>query len=80
MEIPNFSELLTIVIPIVAGLVAYLYKDLRVDITMLKNEVQQKTTEAQVRQIIEDKVVPLKEDLQEIKQILDKIQDYLLSK
>lgn len=60
------------------GLLGYLYKDLKQDISMLKQQVQARPQEAQVRQLIDDKLDPLKEDMQEVRISVNKLLDIAL--
>ena len=78
MDIGLLKDLLWVIVPLVGGLLTYFYKEIKSDITMLKQDVATKTSETQVRQIIQDKVDPLKEDLNEIKQSLIKITDHIM--
>lgn len=49
-------------------------------IEMLELEVKDKTTQAEVRQILADRLDPIKEDLEEIKRLQEKIIDLHLKK
>jgi len=64
----------------VLGLGVYLYKDLRQDVDMLKQDIHRRTTETQVRQILNDKVEPLKDSLDELKMKIEKLTEYLMNK
>lgn len=54
----------------------YVYKK----IEAVEQEVSRKTTHSEVKDLVSDKVEPIKEDLTEIKQMLNKLIDLNLKK
>jgi hypothetical protein len=58
----------------------YQWKELMQRIKSLEEAVKTRTTEEEVRQLIDDKMESSKEDLHEIKARLDKIIDNLITK
>ena len=71
----SLTVLIYIAVPIISGVVGMFIRTLLGDIAVLKADLQTKTTEPQVRQILEDKIDPLVSDIHEIKEKLDKIFD-----
>lgn len=76
----EWSILLPILIPSVIALLAYGF---RISIMQRIDNLEQKSmnhvTEQQTRQILNDKLEPLKEDLIEIKEQLNKLFDRLIN-
>jgi hypothetical protein len=68
-----------IVVPLVGGLLIYVWKDIMHRIDNLEQEQKNKMTEEEVRRLMEDKVGPVKESLAEIKTRLDFIIERLLN-
>ena len=60
--------------------VLYIWRSIIYRIASLEESNNRKVDKEEVRLMLEDKLVPLKEDLAEIKNSIDKIRDYLLNK
>lgn len=67
-------------LPSILGFGAFLVKSLLNRISVLENVVSDKISEPRVRELLSDKVDPIREDIQEIKDQLNKITDLLLRK
>lgn len=64
---------LYIIGPIIVGIGTYVMRDFVSRIADLEHKMENKVTDAQVRQTMEDNIGPLREDMQEVKQKLDKL-------
>lgn len=69
-----------IIIPLLLTSVVYFFRAKLLDIDRLKQKQQEFVTRDEVHQIINDKLEPLRDDIQEIKQTLTKLYDFLLRK
>lgn len=67
MTLDFFSALPSSILATCVGLVAYIRKKDVDKIEKLEDRISQSVTESQVRQIVIDKIDPIKEDLTEIK-------------
>lgn len=67
-----------VLIPGLAGVIGYLYRTYMNKLSTIETELDQKITEQQTRQILADKLEPVKESLDEVKEKLDKLYDLLL--
>lgn len=67
MDDTTIKIILYIVGPTVLGVTGYLYKSIINRIDELEEKIEKKVTETVVRQILADKLDPLREDLKEIK-------------
>jgi hypothetical protein len=69
-----------IIVPAALMIGGWLMKSHVERISTLEKEVQNKTTEVEVRMILADKMDPMREDIHELKATVDKILDILLKK
>lgn len=69
-----------VLIPTLLGIVKYLMKTHTDRIETLEKLMPMKMTEVEVRQILSDKLDPLKDSIEDCKERLDKILDMLLKK
>lgn len=67
-------------LPSILGFGAFLVKSLLNRLDMVETAIQHKVDEPRVRELLADKVDPIREDIQELKVKLDKITDLLLKK
>jgi hypothetical protein len=67
-------------VPAILGIGGWAMKTVSSRLSALEDEMVERTTDKQVRQIVSDKIDPLREDIHELKAKLDKIVDLLLSK
>jgi hypothetical protein len=72
---------------LISGLILYIFRDIVGDIKMLRTEIQMKVTEQEVRQIVDDRLESLHQNLASIKENLtlsqekvDRIIDVLIKK
>lgn len=73
----DFS-ILSIVLSTLIGLLLYIWKAQMSDINQLKEEMKNKVTEDEMRQILLDKVDPMKETLEDIRNRLDHLLDKII--
>lgn len=71
---------ITPLIVIICGVIGYLIRVQMGRIDMLEQHMVRKVEEPQVRQIIADKIDPLKEDIQQVNNKLDTIYNILIHK
>lgn len=71
---------ITPLIVILLGAIGYLIRIQVARIDMLEQRMTQKVEEPQVRQILADKIDPLKEDIQQVNNKLDSIYNILIHK
>ncbi len=78
MTLEVITVILSVLGPAVLGTVSYVYtkQDKRID--MLERLTNEKMSEEKTRQLLNDKLEPVREDLLEIKAKIDKITDHLL--
>lgn len=62
----------------IAGIIAYFLRLQMQRLDTLEQQMPMKTTESEVRQILADKIDPIKESMSEIKDKVDKVIDLLL--
>jgi len=74
------SLLIYVILPTILAIGAWLMKSHVERISRLEVDVQLKTTEAEVRTILADKLDPIREDIKELKANSDRILDILLRK
>lgn len=60
---------------LILGTVGYAFKRNESKMDKIEDRLNQRITESSVRQIIDDKIDPVREDLEEIKQKIDKLTD-----
>lgn len=72
--------LMTIALPGLLGLGGYMAQTVLSRITKLERELPQKVTEDDVRQIVSDKIDPIREDIHELKIKIDRIFELLIRK
>lgn len=68
----------TCVTTFITALVAYFMNTVNSRIQKLEQEIKETPTEAEVRQIVDDKIEPIKDDIEEIKDKINKIYDILI--
>lgn len=64
-----------VAIPIMSGIAYHLVQNIMTRLNLLENKMKDVIAEPQVRQLISDKLDPIREDLKEIKAQLEKIYD-----
>jgi hypothetical protein len=69
----DITQAITIAVTIVLGIASYIFRGVMHRIDRLEADVQHKVDEPQVRTIIKDKLDPLKEDVTEIKQMINQL-------
>lgn len=77
MDIAQLIKLLMYVVPAVAGVGTYFMKKLLDRIDVLESQLPERVTSSQVRQIISDRIDPIKEDLAYIKTAIGKLSDQI---
>lgn len=69
-----------VVIPIIITIVGFIMRTIHSRIDHLEKLVPTKLDQAEVRQIVADKIDPLREDIHEIKAKLDRVMDILIER
>lgn len=69
-----------VIVPIVFAIVGFITRNFHMRLETLEKEMPQKLDQNEVRQIIHDKVDPIKEDISEIKTNLNKLIDLIITK
>jgi len=75
---PLYSDLIMAGFGIIVTLIGAFIRSLMNRIKVLEDKVENKMDQRQVKELVSDKLDPLKEDLSEIKAQLVKLTDYLL--
>lgn len=75
----SLESILYIILPVLASLMAYLMRSVMARIETLEHQIQSKLNEPAVRMIISDKVDPIREDIHEIKETLNKLLDIYMN-
>ncbi len=65
-------------VPVLVGVLGYLGKSYMNKISKIEEELDTKLSEQQTRQILSDRLDPIKESVEEVKEKLDKLYDLLL--
>lgn len=65
--------IITVVVPVVMAIGAYVVKSIINRIEVLENKTGQHVSDTQVRQLLADKLDPMKSDLSEIKEAIKKL-------
>ncbi len=80
MDWKLYIPLITFSIPTIIGIIAFIVKVTIMNrITAMEEQLQESLSDQQTRQLIADKIEPMKEDLHELKSQLDKLFDRLLN-
>jgi Tfp pilus assembly protein PilO len=74
------TSLLITVATILLGIISFFLRAQMQRIDTLEDQIATKTSEAEVRQLLADKVDPLKEKMSEITEKVDKVIDLLIKK
>lgn len=69
---------LSIGIPTIIGLLGWLMKNAYERLVELEHRIDDAVSKTEMRQVLQDQIEPIKEDVQELKVKLDKIIDILL--
>ncbi len=77
MHIP--IEFNTVIACVVIPIIAYFFKSTFQRVSNLENKMESTVSEARVRQLMLDQILPLKEDLHEIKQKIDRIFEFYVT-
>jgi uncharacterized UPF0160 family protein len=77
MHIP--IDVNTIIGFVVIPIIAYFFKSTFQRLANLENKMESTVSESRVRQLMLDQILPLKEDLHEIKQKIDRIFEYYVT-
>jgi hypothetical protein len=80
MNFSLFPVIVYIIVPLVTALITYILRSFGQRLDAIEEKLNHRITETEVRQIIADKVDPLKESLKEIKDKIDKLFDLILAK
>lgn len=80
MDIETIKSLLYVLIPAVLGGIGYFMQSILKRIDVLEREVPFKLNETEVRQLLIDKIDPIREDIKDLQTKLDKIVDILLKR
>ena len=64
----------------VAGAMAWAIKALISRLDEMQRQITNKVTEPELRQILDDKIVPIKESMADVKMTVDKAYDLLIKK
>ena len=78
MDLTTIVTIGTFVASAVLGLIAHVVRSQVQRIDDLEHSIMRKTDESEVRQIVADKVDPIKESMSEIKEKVDKVIDLLI--
>lgn len=70
----------SVVLPLFAGIIAYFVRNIMSRIEKLEQSLDTAVTEQQVRQILTDKIDPVKEDMSDIKDNIKKLFDLYITK
>ncbi len=68
------------VVSLILGIGAFVMKTVHSRIDVLERELPHKLNEPAVRQIVSDKIDPIREDIHEIKAKLDRVMDILIER
>lgn len=80
MELTLWTFIVYIIIPVISIMVIPFFRNIFMRIRELETQIQHKVTDTEVRQLLEDKIDPVKQDLQEIKAQLNQIINRLIDK
>lgn len=69
-----------IIVPIVFTLIGFIARNFHMRLSQLEVEMPKKLDQSEVRQIVADKIDPIREDIHEIKEDLGKLIDLLIHK
>lgn len=78
MDIDITLKVAYVVVPILVGLVGVYFRNLEARISKIEEQTQIFVTKAELRQALQDKIEPIREDISEIRDKLDKLYDFLL--
>lgn len=73
------ETLLLLIIPLGAGLVMFLIKNIYAKLLDLDVRIRNAITEREVRQIVNDKIDPIRNDINDIRMKLDKLLDLYIN-
>lgn len=68
----DFQLITYVAIPVIGSLIAFVGRSIMIRLDVLEDQMQTKVNEQTVRTILSDKMDPLKEDIHEIKETLNK--------
>lgn len=74
------KSLLYVGLPVLIGGVSYFMRSILSRLDTLEKEVPSKLDETEVRQLLIDKIDPIREDIKDLQMKIDKIVDILLKK
>jgi len=66
-------------VAVLTGAVGFIFSKIEARLTSLENRMLNTITEKETRQILSDKIDPLKEDMKEIKDSINKLMDLALA-
>ena len=69
---------ISILIPLVGGLIMFTFRHLYNKINHLDERLRKGLSQTEVRQLVEDKVTPIRDDIKEIKIQVDRLVDLYL--
>lgn len=76
----DILTLTSILLPIITAIAGYFFKSLYERVERLEIKTSQFKTEEEIRQIINDKIDPIREDIKEIRTKLDQLLDLIINK
>lgn len=76
----NILKILVYVLgPLLVGGIGFLIKSTLGRIDMLESEIVTKVSRAEMREAVEDRLLPLREDIHDLKDKVDKIYDFMIN-
>lgn len=80
IDINDIKILVCAAVPTLIGIIGFFMKSILARIDILEKEIPSKLNETEVRQLLVDKIDPIREDIKDLQIKLDKIVDILLKK
>lgn len=71
--------LIYVILPVVLGIGTFIMKSVFSRLDVLEKDIHNKVEEEKVRQLLADKIDPVREDIQELKNKLDRLMDFLIA-
>lgn len=69
-----------VLVPTVFAVVGFIARNFHVRLSSLETQIVRKLDQSEVRQIVSDKIDPIREDIHEIKEDLTKLIDLMIQK
>lgn len=75
----NLWDVLSILSPIISGFVMYFIYSFNSRLTSLEDRIQSFVTDTEVRHILNDNLNPVREDIRDIRQKIDRLLEFYLN-